>query len=209
MRATERHGPFTRGSLAAAFAVAIAGCGHTSRYVWIDDVSRAEIAEGASRDYVVASGDVLNVRVYNQDAISTRARVRPDGRVAMPLAGEIEALGRRPADLAREIEAKLKPFVLAPAVTIGVEEVSPLRVSVIGEVARPGVYALDPRSGVIDALAAAGGMTEYADRDRIFVVRKRPPRPPLRIRFSYSGLAGGSERAAAFSLAPGDVVTIE
>lgn len=195
--------------LFATATIAIAGCGAAGEYVWVDQVPRTEIADAPPGDYVIASGDVLMVRVYNQDAISTRARVRPDGRIGVPLAGEIEALGRRPADLAKEIEARLKPFVVAPAVTIAVEEVQAVRVSVIGEVARPGTYALEPRAGVLDALAGAGGVSEFADRDRIFVLRKRAGKPPMRVRFSYARLAAGEGRAAAFVLIAGDVVTVE
>ncbi len=66
--------------------------------------------------------DTLTVRVYNQDGVTTRGRVRPDGRIALPLAGEVEAEGRRPADLAREIEAKLKPFFVAPSVAVNVDD---------------------------------------------------------------------------------------
>jgi polysaccharide export outer membrane protein len=195
--------------LSFAFAwFAFTGCGTSLPYVWVEQLPKAEIAEG-SREYVIAAGDTLTVRVYNQDGVTTRVRVRPDGRFAVPLAGEVEAEGRRPVDLAREIEAKLKPFLVAPAVAVGVDEVQPARVSVLGEVARPGVYPVESRGGVLDAVAAAGGLTEFADRDRIFLVRKRPGRPPLRVRFTFAQLTGGSARAAAFTVAPGDVVAVE
>jgi polysaccharide export outer membrane protein len=190
-------------------SLALAGCGASLPHVWVDQISQAEIGDTAGTDYVIARGDLLTIRVYGQDPISTHGRVRPDGKIAVPLAGELEAEGRRPADLAREIEARLKPFVVAPAVVIGVDEVQPIRISVLGEVARPGAFALEPRAGVLQALAIAGGTTEYADRERIFVIRRTPGKPPLRIRFSYADLAGGRGRAATFALATGDVVTVE
>jgi polysaccharide biosynthesis/export protein len=188
----------TRCAREALIGLLLAGCGAAEPYVWVEQVPEATAGEG-SGEYVIAAGDVLAVRVYNQDAVTTRSRVRPDGRIAVPLAGEVQAEGRRPADLAREIEARLKPFFVAPAVAIGVDEVQPLRVPVMGEVAHPGVYPLEPRAGVLDALAAAGGTTEYADRDRIFVVRRRAGKDGVRIRFTYGRLAG----------VPGDVVMVE
>lgn len=192
-----------------AFAAALlAACGSAGSYTWVDDVPKTEIAGPTQGDYVIGSGDLLAIRVYNQEALSTRGRVRPDGKIGVPLAGEIEAQGRRPQDLAREIEAHLKPFVLAPAVIVSVEEIRPLQVSILGEVARPGVVSLEPGAGVLQALASAGGTTDFADRERIFVLRKRPAQPPLRIRFSYSQLAGGGS-GATFALVNGDVVMVE
>jgi polysaccharide export outer membrane protein len=198
-----------RTTAALITALSLPGCGYAGPYVWVDDASRAELGDAAGRDYVIAGGDLLAVRVYNQEALSIRGRVRPDGRIAVPLAGEVEALGRRPADLARELEARLKSFVVAPAVVVAVEEVQPIRISVIGEVAHPGVFTLDADAGVLQALAMAGGATEYADRERIFVIRRVHAKAPVRIRFSYARLLGGSARAAAFVLAPGDVVAVE
>jgi polysaccharide export outer membrane protein len=190
-------------------ALSLAGCAGGAPYVWVNEVARADLTEGSSAYYVIASGDVLAIRCYNQDAVTTRARVRPDGRISVPLAGEIEAEGRRPADLAREIEARLKPFFVAPAVIVAVEEAQPLHVAVLGEVARPGVYPLEPRTGVLAAIAAAGGLSEYAARDRIFVLRRRPAQAPLRVRFTLGLLSGEPGRASQFALVPGDVVTVE
>lgn len=188
-------------------ALATPACGAAAQ-IWVDEVSSAELGQAAAGDYFIAAGDLLAVRVYEQDAVSTRGRVRPDGKISVPLAGEVTALRRRPADLAREIETLLKPFVRAPTVSVIVEEIQPVRVSVLGEVARPGVFVLDPGAGVLQALASAGGTTEYASRDRIFVVRRMSGGAPIRIRFSLDKLTGDS-RAAGFMLSQGDVVLVE
>lgn len=190
-------------------ALLLPGCVPIGPYVWVDDVPSTEVAEPSRRDYVINTGDVLAIRVYNQDAISTRARVRPDGRIAVPLAGEVDAVGRRPIELAKEIEAQLKPFVVAPVVVVSVDEVQPLQVSVLGEVERAGVYPIEPGAGVLQALALAGGMTRFAHRDRIFVLRKRLTDAPLRIRFTYEQLSSGTGRAPLFTLVSGDVVSVE
>ena len=97
-------------------------------------------------------------------------------------------------------------------VTITVEELRPLRVSVLGEVTRPGQYELERGAGVLAALAAASGLTDYAHRDAIFVLRSLPGqegKPPARIRFRWSALTGGEKPAATFRLRAGDVVVAE
>lgn len=193
--------------LTACAALGLAACGSALDYTWIEDVPATELASVHRGDYVIATGDLLAVRVYNQEALSSRGRVRPDGKISVPLAGEVVARGRRPADLARDVEALLKPFMVAPAVVVSVEEIQPMQISVLGEVARPGVFALEPGAGILAALASAGGTTEFADRDRVFVLRKRAEGPPLKIRFTYARLTGSG--GAAFVLADGDVVMVE
>jgi polysaccharide biosynthesis/export protein len=184
------------------------GCG-AGAYVWVDQLGEAGAAAAPENSYSIAAGDLLNIRVYDQDAISTRTRVGPDGKIALPLAGEIEARGQRPAELARHIEARLKPFIVAPSVAITVEEAQSVKISVIGEVGHPGVFVINPGTGVVQALALAGGITEFADRDSIFVVRARGAKGALRIRLTYADLTRGIGRGPTFPLQAGDTVVAE
>ncbi len=180
----------------------LAGCGSSGHYVWVDDLPEAQRGDV----YRISTGDVLNVRVYNQESLSTHARVRSDGRIAVPFIGDVEVAGKTPAVVGREIEAKLKTYVVNPSVTVTVEESQPTKVSVLGEVAHPGIYTVDRSSGVLQALAAAGGFTDFASRQSIFVVRRAPTQ---RIRFSYNALLDGDKRADRFRLRTGDVVVVE
>jgi polysaccharide export outer membrane protein len=142
-----------------------------------------------------------------------RARVREDGRISMPMLQDVEVAGMTPADLSRRLGAKLKTYVVNPVVTVSVVERRPVRVSVVGEVGRPGVYDLDHGAGVLHAIAAAGGLAQYAHRDRIYVLRKgywadgNPA--PARIRFRWDALVRGERHAAAFALRGGDLLVIE
>lgn len=191
-----------------ALSVLLGACASTGRYVWVDDLPRAD--DAGARDYVIGSGDLLSVRVYAQDPVSTRVRVLGDGKITVPLVGDVIARGRRPSELAKEIETKLKPFLVAPSVSVTVEEAKPMSVSVVGEVAHPGVYVLEPMAGVLTAVASAGGTTEFADRDRIFVLRRASGGgEPLRIRFRWEHLVHAEGRALGFALQPGDVVVVE
>jgi polysaccharide export outer membrane protein len=183
-------------------------CGAGS-YVWVDDLAERDAHAAPEDVYVIASFDLLNIRVYNQDAISTRSRVGADGKIALPFVGEIMARGERPGALARELEARLRPFILSPWVSITVDESQSERISVLGEVTHPGVFPIGPGTGVLQALALAGGVTEYADRDRVFVIRPRPGNAALRIRLNYKDLTRGIGRSATFPLLAGDTVIVE
>ena len=182
-------------------------CASAGNYVWVHDLP--PIAPAAAKDdlYVINVGDTLAVRVFEQEAMSSKVKVRADGRVALPIIGEFEVRGKRPWDVARELEVKLKEFVVAPKVTVNVDEFATLLVAVLGEVTHPGSYPLQPASGVLQALASAGGLTEYATRDRIFVLRKTPAL--RRVRFTFDALSRNEARAATFALQTGDVVVVE
>jgi polysaccharide export outer membrane protein len=201
---------FPAGALAAALAL---GCGHGKDYLWVNEVppGRAAPPETAFR---IAAGDVLGVRVFNQESMSVeRARVREDGKISLPFLNDVDVVGMEPAELARRLEVRLKTFVVNPVVTVVMQERPPLRVSVTGQVGRPGVYELDERAGVLHALAAAGGLTPFADDDGVYVLRQGywadGASSPGRIRFRYSDLRRGKAPAAAFLLRAGDVVVVE
>lgn len=185
---------------------AVVSCAHVGPFVWVDDYAAPAETE-ARRDYQIAPGDVLSVSVFRQEGMTTRERVRQDGKISVPMLGDVQAAGRSPGVLTEEIRTRLKEFINAPIVTVGIEETRPLTVPVLGEVARPGQYNLEKGAGVLDALAAAGGFTDFAHRDRIFVLRRQPAL--VRIRFTFEALSRGQGRAIAFRLQPGDAVVVE
>jgi polysaccharide export outer membrane protein len=192
-----------RATWPALTLVAALGCGSTGPYVWARDLKPDEVG---TADYVIVVGDVLSVKVFNQDAMSTHAKVRSDGKVSMPFLGDVLVLGKTPAALAREMEAGLKNFINSPNVTVIVDEFQPTTVTVIGEVGKPGTVAIERNAGVLQALAGAGGLTDNASRDDIFVLREAPV--PRRIRFTYESLIQFPP-AQTFRLRPGDVVVVE
>jgi polysaccharide biosynthesis/export protein len=183
---------------------AAAGCGNAGRYVWVNDLPPDN---AAVHDYRIHVGDALNIKVFEQETMATKARVRSDGRIAFPIIGDVEVRGKRPVDVSKELEARLKDYIVTPHVTVTVEESQPISVSVVGEVNKPGIFVLDSSSGVAQALASAGGTTDFADHDSIFVVRTSPS--PLRVRFTYHDVTRGEGRAATFLLQPGDLVVVE
>lgn len=189
-----------------AAAALVLGC-YTPKgaFVPVDD-----FAQPAATEYVLAPGDAISVRVFQQDAMSARVKVRADGVVTLPLVNDVAAAGKTPTALARELEGKLKDFINTPVVTIFVEESRPMTVSVLGEVGRPGVVTLEAGAGVLNALAAAGGLTDFAHKDGIFVLRKTGQEPGgKRIRFTWDALSRGEGKAARFTLQAQDTLVVE
>jgi polysaccharide export outer membrane protein len=182
-----------------------AACSDVGKYVWVDDYHAPATSD---QGYVIAPGDLLNVRVFEQENMSGKARVRNDGKVTLPFLNDVDAAGMTPAAFAERLQKRLKAFINNPVVTVSLEEAKSLQVSVIGEVTKPGVYSVPTTSaGVLQAIASASGMTQFAHHDRIFVLRRGSSL--ARIRFTYDALTRGDGPAARFELRDGDIVVVE
>jgi polysaccharide biosynthesis/export protein len=188
--------------LVALALAATLGCSSGGPYVWVNQLPPDQTTDG----YVIGTGDLLNVRVYNQENLSTRARVRSDGRIAMPLIGEVDVRGKAPSVVSGEVQARLKEFMISPTITITVEETQPTSVTVLGQVVHPGIYTVDSTSGVLQALAVAGGFNDYASHGSIYVMRRSPAQ---RVRFTFADLTHAEGPAAMFRIRTGDVVVVE
>lgn len=192
--------------LIAMVCLAMFGC-YTPRGAFVEVDDNAVVDDLA---YTISPGDVISVRVFQQEAMSAKVKVRGDGKVSLPLINDVPASGKSPAVLASELQVQLKAFINNPVVTVSLEESRPIVVSVVGEVVRPGVVTLEAGAGVLQALAASGGLTDFAHRDGVFVLRKLSSQPtPKRLRFSWEVLSRGEGPAARFTLMPGDVVVAE
>jgi polysaccharide export outer membrane protein len=192
--------------------VAVSACGGPGNYIWVEHVPKGMFAR--EDPSVLVPGDVIGVRVWNQEANSVdKARIREDGKISIPFLNDVEVAGMAPAELARRLEVKLKPFIVNPVVTVLMYERRPLRVAVVGRVARPGVYDVEEGAGVMEALALAGGVTSFAAEDGVFLLRKgywADTHPgPGRIRFHYDDLRRGTPPAAIFPLRRGDTIVVE
>jgi polysaccharide export outer membrane protein len=188
--------------------LAAAGCKHTGAYVWVDDFRSTPPNPEAG--YLLGPGDLLSVRVLGHEEMSSRVRVRPDGRISLPFLNDLPVAERDPAAVAEKLRADFREFVVNPIVTVTVEEPRPFTVSVAGEVTRPGVYPIDPHAGVLQALASAGGLTQYAHDDQIYVLRRiAADQPPVRIRFKYESLEHVEGQSGTFNLLRNDLVVVE
>jgi polysaccharide export outer membrane protein len=195
-----------RAAIVTALAVFGGACRHdTGAFVWVDDFQEAQPRDG---EYVIRPGDLVNVRVFGQDNMSSRTRVRTDGKISLPFLNDVTAAGFTPVMLSAQLQTRLKDFINNPVITISLEEIRPVPVSVLGEVLRPAIYTLDPNAGVLQAVAAAGGFNNFASK-QLFVLRSEGGNPPQRIRFDYDAVAQARGKGAQFKLRPGDVLIVE
>jgi polysaccharide export outer membrane protein len=157
--------------------------------------------------YRIGPEDMLQVSVWNNEALSRTAPVRPDGKISLPLLNDVQAAGLTPMELRQDVMARLAEYMPHPEVAVSVTEVRSFKVSVIGAVPKPDRFELKSSATVMDVLAMAGGLNEFAARSRIVVIRSQAGRTE-RIPFDYDKVRSGHPGQANFSLLPGDIVMV-
>ena len=125
-------------------------------------------------EFKLGPDDVVEVFVYKEPELSPTVVVRPDGKISLPLIGELMVNGKSALELQREVTQKLAQYIAEPSVNVIVKEVNSAKVSVLGEVKTPGMYKIKDRATILDAVALAGGFTEYARRDKVTLIRIEP-----------------------------------
>jgi polysaccharide export outer membrane protein len=158
-------------------------------------------------EYSIGPGDVLEVFVWNEAELTRETTVRIDGKITVPLIGDIKASGKSPQQLSNEIGEMLTRFVDAPHVTVGVVQSNSLKYYVIGQVASPGEFVLTGEISVLQALAVAGGLVEFAKRNDILVIRRSPEGQTIH-RFHYNKVSSGESLTENILLAPGDTIVV-
>jgi polysaccharide export outer membrane protein len=137
-------------------------------------VTASAASYASASDYRIGPGDQLNVVVWHNPDLSGPAPVRPDGRISIPLVGDVVAAGKTPMDLADELKDKLKPYIKDPLVTVTPTQfVGPIsrQIRVIGEASQPRAIPYSTNMTLLDVMIAVGGLTRYADGDRAEIVR--------------------------------------
>ncbi len=158
-------------------------------------------------EYLVAPGDVLRVVVWKEPELTSEVFVRLDGRITVPLVGDIAAAGRTTEQLAIEVRTKLMAFLEVPQVTITVSQAISARFYVVGEVAASGAFPLTGRITVLQALALAGGFREFAKRERLTIIRERAGVTQA-LSFNFRDLEAGINLEQNIALQAGDVIIV-
>lgn len=158
-------------------------------------------------DYTLHPGDEVEISVWGEDELQRRVIVRPDGKFSYPLLGDIEAIGRTLPDIQVEMTAKLEAYVPEAVLTISVTSLEGNRIYVIGQVARPGSFVMNPRLSVIQALSLAGGTTAFAQVDNIIIIRESGSDRRV-FQFAYSDVSRGRNLDQNIELRSGDVVIV-
>jgi len=149
------------------------------------------------------------VAVWQNTLVSRTVPVRPDGRISLPIINDIQAAGLTPLQLQSRLSKALADYIQSPEVSVIVREVHSFNVSVLGHVKTPGRYELTRRVTVLDVLALAGGLTEYADRDRLMILRRTGAKTE-QIPFAYDRVmaAIASKSQANFFIQPDDIILV-
>lgn len=167
----------------------------------------SELAENRPEaEYRIGREDVLEVVVWREPELTRVVPVRPDGKISLPLVGEVEAAGKTPGELQGQLSTALKEYVRDASVAVLVREINGPRFYVLGEVVRPGGFALRGPVTVVQAIALAGGRGEFAG-DEVVWLRQRPEGKPQRLSLSFGDLVQG-EAAGAHWLRSGDVLYV-
>ena len=160
-------------------------------------------------DYIIGPEDVLEITVWKNQDLSKVVAVRPDGRISLPLIGEVTAVGRTPAQLTEEISAKLKEYKENPQVSIVVKEVNSYAIFVLGEVAKPGKYPLKSKTMLLQGITIAGGFTTLAARNKLVVFRfGANGSGEEKIKASYDDIVLRDGSLQNIELKPGDTVVV-
>ena len=160
-----------------------------------------------SDTYVIGPEDMLDIFVWKETELSRRVPVRMDGKISIPLVGEMQAAGLTPLKLKAELIDKLKAYVEVPNVTVTVMEVNSFKVFVSGQVAKPGVYPLRSETTILQIIPLAGGFTEWANQRKILLVRKEQGKEK-RITINYKKILSGDDLSQNIVLKPGDTIIV-
>jgi polysaccharide export outer membrane protein len=182
----------------------LASCAPPQPFVW---ASRLGTPDEQASVYRIGPGDEIYVLVADQQALSGVFTIGPDGSYIQPVVGNVSLNGLTPKEATAQLTARLAGILVRPQVSVSVTKRRPIRVSVIGEVQRPGRFEMPYDESILSALATAGGLNEFADSDSIYVVRREPHL--LRIRFRLRDLSGPEAISARFRLNDSDVLVVE
>lgn len=172
------------------------------------DDSRKAIQLAVAPEYSIGTEDILAINVWKEPELSRTVPVRPDGKVTVPLIGDIQAKGLTPNELETNIAKALKSFVANPEVSVIVQEVHSVKFNILGEVTKPGSYPLARPTTVLDAIALAGGFKDFAKTTKVYVLRVRSDGSRHTLPFNYKNVIKGKQFEQNVELLPGDTVIV-
>ena len=180
------------------------GCGSS-----IGHYDYAKEPDPRAKELVLGVGDVVGINVWENAGFNTEATIRPDGTITMPLVGDLKAGGQSPSALKDEIKKQLAQFVKAPEITVAVRSWKSYRFTISGEVTKPGVFTSDQYVTVAEARAMASGLTRYAKRGEVKLMRRDPKTGETRqIPLDYDDLASGKRLDMNIYVLPGDSIYV-
>ncbi len=177
-----------------------------------EEPKQVQEAPAPAQEYVVGEGDLLRINVWKEPEISQSVTVRPDGNISLPLINEFRAAGLSPREIQELVTDKLKSVLTNPQVTVTVAEVRSKMVYVTGEVGKPGAYSIIAPMNVLQLIARAGGLTQFANRKEIYILRpgsqENTASKETRLKFNYKEVVKGHNSEQNVVLQSGDTVVV-
>ena len=158
--------------------------------------------------FIIGNDDVLAISVWKEPDLTKSIPVRSDGKISLPLVGEMQATGKTPLQLERDLTEKLKGFITAPEVNVIVQQVNSRKFNILGEVGRPGSYPLTASTTIVDAIAVAGGFKDFAKKTGVYVLRKGPDGREGRLNFNYKSFIKGKNSDQNIKVEPNDTIIV-
>ena len=159
-------------------------------------------------EYRLNPGDVIEISVWKEPELQREVLLLPDGNLAFPLVGTVQAAGRTPGEIQALVEERLTRFFPEPVVTVSILRVAGNKLYVTGQVNQPGQFTVDQPVDVLQAIALAGGLTAFADEDDIYVLRRAQDGSQSALAFDYDDVSDGSDLSTNVVLQQGDVVVV-
>ena len=158
--------------------------------------------------YVIGNGDLLSINVWKEPEVSRSLPVRSDGKISLPLVGEVQASGLTPLQLEEDISKKLKDYITDPEISVMVQQINSEKYNILGQVAKPGSYSLALTTSVLDAIATAGGFRDFAKKKGVYILRRNANGGEIRIPFNYQDVIKGKKPEQDIRLQPNDTVIV-
>jgi polysaccharide export outer membrane protein len=172
------------------------------------EVLSAPAQSATDESFKIGADDILGISVWKEAEISRSVTVRSDGKISLPLIGELQAAGKTPKQLETEIAAKLKDFVSEPDVTVIVQEIRSQKYNVLGMVMKPGSYPLTKSTTVLDAIATAGGFRDFAKQKDIYILRRNADGNQKRLPFNYKEVIKGRNSGQNVAVETNDTIVV-
>ena len=170
--------------------------------------SGTSVSKPHDNTFVIGNDDRLGINVWKEPELTRSFLVRSDGKISLPLVGELQAAGRTPLQLEQEIATKLLSYITQPEVTVIVEQINSQKFNILGQVGKPGSYSLSTATTVLDAIAGAGGFRDFAKQKSIYILRQSANGAEVRIPFNYKDVIKGKNPGQNIKLEPRDTIVV-
>jgi polysaccharide biosynthesis/export protein len=158
--------------------------------------------------FIIGEDDVLAISVWKEADLSRQTTVRSDGKISLPLIGDVQAAGRTPSQLEADITDKLKSFITQPQVAVIVQEIRSLKFNILGQVIKPGSYLLLTGTTIVDAIATAGGLKDFAKKKGIYILRQNGTGGQYKLEFNYDDFLKGKNTKQNILLKSHDTIVV-